>query len=150
MDKRQMSVVIVSAALVFVAVTAVTATSKTPYTPLYTYRMEHASNELHFSPAAANDITYSAGTGYTLNYEVEGYGGDGEPCGKCTEHATTCRVTCVVSCLTTCDTCLGWTCWDTSCQPTCWTCDPTTCQPTCESTCMWTCDNTTCEIDCVP
>lgn len=128
-------------------------------TPLYTIRMEKASNKMHFLPTAVNGFTYTTENGYTLNYDVTSC--DADPLGKCTRHETTCLVTCPVSCAGTCDTCQGiYTCDDTSCQPTCpGTCDDTcwvtcsiwctvggsTCKPTCEltcNTCPWTCENT--------
>ena len=167
MDRKTMSVAVVSVAIAFLAITVVTAN---PYvsinTPLYTLRMEQVSCGKNFSPAQISGFTYAAGNGYNLNHGVSG--GYGEPLADPTKPPAcytyectcpfdctidyTCEVTCSVECVNTWSTCVN-TCSDT-CVNTCsHTCDdtcPNTCVNTCE-TCVNTCSHTcwdTCEDTC--
>ncbi len=146
MNKRNVSFVAIGLAISLLAITGVTATSRPLYTPLFTYRMEQASGEMNFSATTMNNFTYNSEKGYNLNYNVCGqYCSGAEPLGNCTYLSTTCSVTCPASCYGTCDTCSGYTCDDTSCQPTCITCLDTceTCQGrTCDETCMNSCNGT--------
>ncbi len=161
MDKRQMSLAVVSIVVAFCAITYVTASSFAA-TPLYTVRMEQASSKMNFLPTTVNEFTYTAENGYTVNYAVAGYCGGIIPlisggvntCETCDD--PTCWNTCPDTCEPTCpNTCMGVTC-STCMQPTCETCESTcpytcsTCTSTCWNTCSGlTCKNT-CEIDCWP
>ncbi len=132
-----MSFVAVSMVVVLLAA-AVTATSWTGATPLYTIRMEQVSSEKHFLPTERSSFTYTAENGYTLLYNAE-------YCGYTPAIETLIGATCWDSCDGTCD----YTCWET-CPNTCYTC-PNTCLNTCENTCPDTCENTcpnTCEETC--
>jgi hypothetical protein len=134
-------------AIVFLAVTAVTASSWKPLnTPLYTIRMEQSSSNLNFLPAEVKNFTYSAERGYNFGYDAErGYCSYAEPlatitsfgCNTCepeclpSEYSTCCS-TCGYTCVSTCSTCVS-TCSST-CVNTCRTCVgtcPNTCAPTC-------------------
>ena len=152
MNKKQMSLVVICAVAVSLAVTAVTASPLITNTPLYTIRMEQLSNKMHFLPTLVNNFTYTAESGYNLNFDapVE-YCSTAEPLDHCTNYATTCDVTCEPTCPGTAPcTCGGYTCDQTSCQDTCGTgetCDPTSCDqdtcyvPTC-ITCLESCGGT--------
>lgn len=160
MDRKQklMSLAVVSAALVLLAVTAVTANPRTAFnTPLYTYRMEQASSNNKFLSTSASNFAYSAEKGYALDYsnflECSG-GGDVQPlkpltCMTCDEEIcvgpticngtcstcqgqSTCCYTCGNTCVSTCHTCVS------TCSQTCvYTCS--TCVSTCWNTCTATC-----------
>ncbi|MBU7027737.1 MAG: hypothetical protein HXS48_12445 [Theionarchaea archaeon] len=121
MKKTQKIVIGVSVVVASFAMAAVTASLRTQNTPLYIYRMEQASSKMNFLPTEMNSFTYKTEKGYTLDYNIpKGYGGNAEPVGGCTLHATTCVNTCPDTCPWTCqETCNGWTCDDTSCQPGC-------------------------------
>ena len=145
MDRKHIIIAAtISGVLVLLAVTLVTATPFTS-TPLYTLRMEKASNKMHFLPTEMNTFAYAAEQGYTLHYGVTGCSDD--LLGKCTDYDTTCGVTCPVSCSGTCDTCSGVTCDATSCQPTCYTCEGPTCSNTCPGS-QWTCLLSSCKGTC--
>jgi hypothetical protein len=133
MDRRQISLTVVGITIIFLAA-AVTANSLASSTPLYTLRMEQASNRMNFLPTAVNEFTYSAENGYTVDYTVNGC--CVQPLKPPTEFVT---------CPATCD---EETCWST-CPETCWstcplTCDDPTCPATCAITCS-TCTQPTCE-----
>lgn len=143
MDKKMLVAVIgISAALL--AATCVTASSWTFNTPLYTFRMEQASNKMNFLPTEMNTFTYITEKGHDLIYATGCSGcGDAEPllpetCSTCSQHYCDEPTLCG-----TCGTC--GTCWST-CPYTCDgdTCDETSCQNTCESTCPYTCMDWTC------
>lgn len=150
MDRKRMSLVLVSAAVVVVAVTAVTASPEVSDTPLYTYRMEQASSKMRFSPVTSPQFTYSAESGYALDYKITACCGVqlldvktistcvGETCETCwSTCVNTCENTCVYTCYTCVNTC-GLTCVSTcsTCVSTCWN----TCVSTCPNTCWNTCD----------
>lgn len=173
--KQKMILVVVSAAVVLFAVTAVTASSS-QNTPLYTMRMEQASSRMNFLPTAVNDFTYAAENGCTVNYDDVGYCGDELlvthqadtwctcwPFCETTEYTCesqpTCPITCNTCIIPTCDftcppTCQGATCTAPTCPDTCTgpTCDQSTCSGnTCEGTCDgdgYTCDQTSCQPTC--
>lgn len=139
MNKTQkMSFAVIGVALVSLAVTCVSAASWTSNTPLFTLRMEQASSKMNFLPTEKATFAYTTELGYNLNYNVDSR--TGEPLGNCTDYDTTCLITCPESCAGTCDTCGGYTCDETSCQPTCpagtcaWTCGPTCPPRTCIDT----------------
>ncbi|MBU7026897.1 MAG: hypothetical protein HXS48_08140 [Theionarchaea archaeon] len=52
MNRKKVSIAVVSMAVAFLAVTCVTASPRTSNTPLYTFRMEQASSEMNFLPTA--------------------------------------------------------------------------------------------------
>ncbi|KYK36382.1 MAG: hypothetical protein AYK19_01165 [Theionarchaea archaeon DG-70-1] len=70
MNRKKVSIAVVSMAVAFLAVTCVTASRQTSSTPLYTFRMEQASNRMSFLPTTVNEFTYNTRDGYTLNYEL--------------------------------------------------------------------------------
>jgi hypothetical protein len=137
MDKKKMLLVAVITGITSLAITGVTAHSFTSNTPLYTLRMEQASNKMNFLPTAVNEFTYIAEKGYGLTYNTQGdcsmngYCGDANPLGT--------GVSCVQ---TQCDTCYTY-CGQNTCQYTC----PDTCGDTCGNTCPYTCPYT-CEYTC--
>lgn len=135
--QKLMSYIMVSAALVLLAVTAVTASSwRLSHTPLHTVRMEQASSEMNFLPTAMNNFAYTSERGYGLNYDVAGYCNSAVPLD--TGGAPTCEVSCDPCLNTECNTC-----WST-CVSTCSTC-VSTCSNTCVSTCrtcVYTCPYT--------
>lgn len=140
MDKKSMIVVVMSVFIAIFAINAVTALSWAATTPLYTVRMEQASNKMNFLPTGINEFTYVTEKGYTMNCEVSGFCSTNS-LDYCTEYGTTCLNTCPFTCEHTCpDTCKGYTCDDTSCQSTCDTCLETcpctiSCGPTCQDSC---------------
>ncbi len=155
MDKRKMSIAVLTVVAVSLVVTFAAASSLMANTPLYTFRMEQASSEMNFLPTAVNGFTYTAENGYTVNCEGSRYSGDVIP------FEPTYAWTCIFStCRNTCETC-PYTCDDPTCPNTCpvtcpetcdgWTCDPTGCQATCytcERTCWDTCEGDTCWPPC--
>lgn len=161
MDRNQkMAIAIGSVVLALFAVTAVTAHSLTS-TPLYTFRMEQASNKMNFLPTAVNHFTYTTEKGCSLNYNGLAF------CGVNPLEEPTAPATCPYTCddLTCEQTCPN-TCWNTCDGPTCQSTCPNTCDLSCQATCPWTCRSTctstcwntckgdtcwdTCEIDCFP
>lgn len=136
MDRIRMVIATVVAAVLLAA--CVTGSSLT-HTPLYTVRMEQASNEMHFLSTALNEFAYITEKGCILIYD-EGYSGV-QPLEEPTVPGTcpnTCYDTCQNTCPYTCEnTCEGATCEDT-CQSTCEgpTCGGTCYGPTCKSTCV--------------
>lgn len=148
MDKARkwITLSVISVAVVFLAVTAVTASPKALSTPLHTFRMEQASSRMNFSPGAMNGFTYVTGNGYILNHGIpKGSFGDAEPLKPCTRDV--CPPTNVNTCGSTCPSTCDWTCASTcssTCVSTCSTCVgtcPSTCVSTC-STCVSTCSGT--------
>lgn len=135
-----MLIAVVGVAFVLFAVTAVTASTWALNTPLYTVRMEKASNKMNFLPTAVNEFTYVTEKGYNLDYCAAGGCGvqplattPAETCWTCPDTVCTCLVSC------------GGTCTET-CPDTCeYTCDDPTCYDTCEHTCRYTC-----EKPCIP
>jgi hypothetical protein len=113
MDRKRVLPVVITAALLSLMVTIVTASSSISYTPLYSLRMEQASSEKNFLPTSINNFTYAAENGYTLNYDIS------EGCYGITPLIVTWQPTCEF--YNTCETCSGGlntcpnTCWDT-----CW------------------------------
>ena len=132
MDRKSI-VVVISVVVVGLAVTAVTARSWTT-TPLYTYRMEQASNKMNFLPTEMAGFTYTAEKGYTIPFETVNLSGDTPLDTWQTPY------TCIYStCEYTCETCDAPTCPDT-CPATCNTCAYTcactvSCGPTCQDSC---------------
>ena len=144
LDKKQkwISCGAVSIAIVFLAITAVTASSlKLSNTPLYTFRMEKASSDQNFLPVEMSNFAYSAERGSRLGYDASG--------GTCVDaplatgltqclpecppsEYSTCCYTCSYTCVNTCSTCVS-TCSST-CVNTCRTC-VNTCVNTCAATC---------------
>lgn len=168
MDRKKMLATVVSVAVVL-AVTAVTASSVTSNTPLYTYRMEQQSSKMNFLSTEMNDFTYTAEKGYTILFDSTGCS-SAQPCSTydtCSECTTieitcwscwntcwnTCPATCESTCPNTCGTC-AQTCPNTcknTCPSTCWSTCPNTCWDTCWNTCEYTCEGpecTTIEITC--
>ncbi len=149
MDKRKLSIAVISVTALL-AVTFVTAAPLASKTPLYTYRMEHASSKMNFLPTTMNGFIYTAGRGYTVNYNnfecSECGGGGANPlapytCSTCDWEI--CDGTICPTCTYTCPGTCWYTCVATSCPPKCpWTewprCEPTKVYPTCEwQTCSW-------------
>lgn len=169
MNRRQKLTAVMSVAVVSLAITCVTASPWTANTPLYTFRMEQASNKMNFLPTAVNGFIYSTEKGYALNYDAAGYCGATpygtyDTCGECTTIEitcwscwytclNTCPNTCENTCVSTCGTC-AQTCPSTcknTCPNTCWNTCPNTCWATCWNTCENTCEGpecTTIEITC--
>ena len=128
MDRNRVSVVVMSIVIVGLAVTAVFARSWTTTTPLYTYRMEQASDKMHFLPTEINEITYNTEKGYTLTFETV----------KTAEDIP----------LDTWQT--PWTCIYSTCEYTCKTCDAPTCPDTCPATCNTCAYTCACTVSCGP
>jgi hypothetical protein len=172
MDRKTIVTTAVCAVLTFFAVALVAAHPQIDScgTPLYTFRMEQASSEMHFLPTEVNGFSYAAEKGYTVNYDGAGVCCDFDSSTPNTTvpnqintmwiTCTTCGPTCE-TCILTCDTCYC-TCWET-CKCTCQgiTCDFVTCDYTCEDTCdtcfvtcfvtCWdTCNVNTCFNTCDP
>lgn len=147
MDRNQkMGIAVMSVALALLAITFVTAHSLALITPLYTVRMEQASNKMHFLPAAVNHFTYTTEKGNTLNCDVTGCC-DAEPFIRTDGPWETCLGscgTCVAS--QECGTCSTCSTCSTQCgQNTC----GYTCPETC-ATCVFGCPTqwTLCETGC--
>ncbi|KYK28139.1 MAG: hypothetical protein AYK19_05810 [Theionarchaea archaeon DG-70-1] len=149
MDKKKLFLAATGMVIAFLAVTAVTASPRAFLsTPLHTFRMEQASNEMRFLPVAANNFAYNVENGHNLNYDgMEGFCSNAVPlmtANYCTYEPTCCGSTCVntcwYTCVSTCATCVS-TCSST-CVNTC-----STCVSTCSSTCVYTCPNT-CALTC--
>ena len=151
MDKKMVAAA-VGVAVVLCAVAVVTASPRiSSNTPLYTMRMEQASNKMHFLPTEKNNFTYTIERGYNLEHLVGAMFGevalDTTPCTceECTVDFTcphgTCSDTCD-TCFTCTNTCEG-TCGPT-CPGTCATCSTCnrTCANTCAETCVSSCDGT--------
>lgn len=152
MDKKLLFISGVSLCLLISVFAAASPISE--YTPLYNFRMEQQSSELHFLPTSANTFTYTTEKGYQI---------DSGHCALCTKGiqdlitieitcstcASTCEDTCLATCPFTCETCDACpvtqdTCMQT-CKVTCSTCNGCyTWQITCENTCNPTCDMITC------
>lgn len=146
MNRRKILVAVVSVCAVLVANTVI-ASSQISNTPLFTFRMEQASNRMNFLPTAVNGFTYTTENGCTLNNAV-GHSGEplevtvGKTCeGTCVEPTcpNTCLHTCAgnPTCSNTCPNTCGSTC-DT-CEQTCDTCDDTCVGVTCPGTCLTMC-----------
>lgn len=117
-----------SATVIFLAVTTATASPLTVKTPLYTVRMEQASNKMNFLPTEMNGFTYTAEKGYTMNYDIlECY---------CAEPLiVTWQPTCeFYPTCDTCETCVTCgTCYPDTCPWTKWiNCRNTQVYPTCD------------------
>lgn len=67
--KRGIVLILISAALVSLAITAVIATETSSKTPLFTYRMEQKSNQMNFLSTEINEFTYTAESEYTLKFD---------------------------------------------------------------------------------
>lgn len=163
MDKKQISIAVISVVAVALAVTAATAGAWAIHTPLYTIRMEQASNKMNFLPTERNAFTYATEKGYTLNYNLSGgyCGGivplasDGDP--GCDD---TTSPQCLPDPESLIGTCEGWTCGNTcwytcryvnTCANTCPDTCPYSCGvPTCGNTCGNTCPETECDPECQP
>jgi hypothetical protein len=175
MNKKQgICIVAIGTIAAFLAAAAVTADSSILSTPLYTYRMEQASDTMNFLPTEQSTFTYTAKQGCNLNCRAENHCGEGilsttglETCyGYFTcQGYYTCSQTCEgythggSTCLTTCLN--WWTCTQYTCDLSCdgytcvaaFTCMGTcvvTCPETCE-TCQgqgWTCNATGCQQTC--
>lgn len=122
MDRKlKTAIAMTVAAFVFFAAVVTASSFVASDTPLYSYRMEQASNKMHFLPTDMNTFSYNTEKGYNLDFEVTGNPGDGI--------------------LDTWQT--PWTCVFSTCVYTCTTCDaptcPDTCEQTCPATCGWTC-----------
>lgn len=163
-SKMKWSLIVFTAAAALFAVAFVAASPSPSHTPLYTLRMERASNQMHYLPTDVTEFTYTTETGWNLDYAVAGnYSGHAPEqntmhtfCGGLwTCDNSTCQWTCEQTCDPTCfmPTCRLSTC-DPNCvpftmEPTCYshfTCEMSTCQPTCDPTCdyppsmcMYTC-----------
>jgi hypothetical protein len=135
MDRKRMSLTVISTAVMFLAITFITANSSTSNAPLYAFRMEQMSDRMNFLPTERNNFAYTAEKGYNLDYDVLGCCIGVEPLG--TWPGGTCWI----------DTCPN-TCWPNTCSETCSTCEGPLCKPTVGNTC-WTCPNYTCHA-CVP
>ncbi len=159
MNKKKMLAAVMGVAAVSLVVMSVTAGSFFANTPLYIFRMEQASSQMNFWPAAVNGFTYTTENGCTVSVCVAG-------CGvipldlksqRDTECDETCFSTCPVTCWTcpsTCDATCPQTCDDPTCPYTCYETCPNTCEYTCDDpTCAYTCEQTchyTCEKPCIP
>lgn len=123
---KRMSLVAMSAAMVLLAVTVVTASPRVSKSPLYVYRMESESSKLNFLPTERNEVIYNTEGGYVLNYAItaESLGeyvlGSTQPSCSWTCVHSTCEQTCPGTCGSTCSTCPY--------QTKCSTCIPNTCQ----------------------
>lgn len=138
MDKKKMSLAVVSAIAVSCVIVVATASSLMADTPLYTLRMEQASSKMSFLATEMNGFTYTAENEYTLNQEVSGC------CGSITldTGVWTCEPNTHEMSCKTCDSCITCdTCFHCVTQDTCDTCDTCdyTCVNTCPATCPFTC-----------
>ena len=166
---KKTKLILASAGIVciIVAVTTATASPLVSSTPLYTFRMEHACDQMNFLPTEMNKFTYTTEKGISLGYCTEGWCtvrplGDPTDFGQntcepiCTAEGPTCGYytcpnTCPNTCASTCPNTCASTCPNT-CPNTCntcstcegqgYTCNATSCQNTCEITCKGypTCD----------
>lgn len=162
MKRKQIYLVVVSAAIVSLVVACVSASSL-PNTPLYTLRMEQTSSKMNFLPTAMNEFTYTAEAGYTLGCDVSGGRGAILRGTDATCHPTcsTCPLTCDETCPDTCENTCPYTCDDPTCPDTCpvtcstcQTCPYTvcTCYGSCYGSCVPTCKLTcaSCDPECEP
>jgi hypothetical protein len=155
MDRKKMSLLLVSIAIAFLTATFLTASSSLPTdTPLYTLRMEQVSNEMSFLTTEKNDFAYTIENGHILHVDVFMKQCDilfhGPTCDGCETEDFTCPwASCESTCDYTCGTCPN-TCGST-CSNTCSNTCPNTCGSTCGNTCPNTCGNTcpnTCWLSC--
>ena len=145
--KQKLLIGAVGVALGLLLVACVTASSCRSGTPLFTFRMEQASNKMNFLPTAVNGFVYSTEKGYTVHYSAAGYG-DAQPLKPPTEVPTcpytcdddTCEETCPYTCWSTCPSTCESTCPNTCDGPTCWSSCRSRCPPTQVDTCWETCD----------
>lgn len=156
MDRKPLFIAGISLFLAICA-TYIIASPNSGYTPLYSFRMEQQSSELHFLPTSMNTFTYTTEKGDEVCFgQCCTMGSTGGIQGlktieiTCSTCASTCESTCPATCPLTCDTCYGGcpvtldTCLQT-CDVTCSTCNSCpTWQITCENTCNPTCNIFTC------
>ena len=153
MDKKWISVGVISVFIVSLTVAAGSATFLTTNSPLFNLRMEQASSRMNFLPRDVHTFTYATGNGYTVNIEVSGFCSV-RPMAPDTEPE------CKPDPISVSGTCDQWTCGDTcwytchyvnTCANTCPATCPNTCGvPTCGNTCELTCPETECSPECIP
>lgn len=154
-NPQKIALLAVAAGLVLLAAACVSASPLKHATPLYTVRMEQASNKMGFLPTTVNSFTYTTEKGYTIDYSGAAHSSV-QPLS--TESNDTCYGYATCDGFFTCwQTCYGYTHGGYTCSPTycVWTCTPETCNVTWCSftcvavdTCMGTCSATcpsTCE-----
>lgn len=150
--KQKMSLSVASIALASLVMTAVTVSSRTVNTPLYTYRIEQASSEMNFLPTEMNNFAYTIEKGFTLEYDSFEEQSDVESSPNicitipplCTIDIT-CSTVCQSTCANTCPSTCTNTCDNPTCGNTCETCGntcPDTCGNTCPDTCWLSCNGT--------
>lgn len=144
--ERNLQLLAIGIVVILAATTFVTASSSTFNAPLYTYRMEQASNRMSFLCTEMNGFTFEAREGFMLDYNVKGVF-PAKPLGTLDTCFETCpqsclftscpethvQLTCLVSCMLTCIGTEEITCYGYSCDYTCngYTCIATSCQETC-------------------
>jgi hypothetical protein len=118
MDRKlKTAIAMTVVAFVFFAAVVTASFYAASNTPLYNYRMEQASNKMHFLPTDMNTFAYNTEKGYNVDFEVTGNPDDGI---MYTWQSP-------------------WTCVFSTCNYTCQTCDGPTCV-TCGYSCGGTCD----------
>lgn len=167
---RQWTLIAASVTATFLVIMLFAVNTGTLDTPLFTWRMEQASDKMGFSPTPVNGFSYDTEKGRVLGYEIteDEYGyvkpldsgqgceqdtREGEGCrdtqdDTCQTCEDTCEDTCADTCSDTCSTCTG----ETSCS----TCPADTCSNiktqcgTCTDTCSESCEGTceTCTSNC--
>ena len=115
---KQTAIAVFGVLIAFLTALDVMANPQISDTPLYTFRIEQASNEMNFLPTTVNTFTYLAEEEYTLEY--------GPPeLRDSTNPLSTFEWTCIDStCGNTCNTC--YSCWLT-CEASKRTCPSTSC-----------------------
>lgn len=108
---RKVSILAVGIAILSIAVTAVTASSFSSYTPLYTARMEQENSGMSFLLTEINDLTYAAESGFEINCRATAVNGENSTLAS--GHSS-CIWTCIWSICNTCSS----TCYD-SCEVIC-------------------------------
>lgn len=138
MNKNR-TLVVVSIVTASLAAMIVTATPQLFNTPLYTFRMEQQSSEMHFLPTEMNTFTYATEKGFTVEQKISPWSSEVH---KFQDSAIVCPT--VNTCFTcsTCDSCLichtisncptegSSTCEQTECILE--TCMQTVCGQTCQ------------------
>jgi len=119
MDRNRV-VVAATAITIFFAIACTTASNWTSHSPLYTFRMEQASNRMNFFPAERNDFVYTTGEGYELNCDVTLISGESPQI----ESVVICTFNCPTEAATCADPteCFINTCKETQCDRTCYAC----------------------------
>lgn len=148
--RRKTTLVVTAGMAVLLATVFVTTGTSVVSTPLFTMRMEQASNDMNFLPTLVMKFSYMTEKGYNMTCNFASC------LGLCSGASATSfgRPTCEPVCTSEGNTCDSYTCLETcpqTCTNTCSTCPVTclnTCPATCPNTCSSTCDDPTCQNTC--